>query len=88
MSACASGTHTIGDAFFFLQNGLVSRHGCSAASFNNNRVLKGFWLCVRVDLQADVIVAGGSEAAITPLCFAGFCAIKALTSSNNDNPTG
>jgi len=58
VSACASGTHTIGDAFFFLQNGL-----------------------------ADVCVTGGTEAAITPLCFAGFCAIKALTSQGNDDPT-
>lgn len=58
VSACASGTHTIGDAFFFLQNGL-----------------------------ADVVVTGGTEAAITPLCFAGFCAIKALTTQGNDDPT-
>lgn len=58
VSACASGTHTIGDAFFFLQNGM-----------------------------ADVCVTGGTEAAITPLCFAGFVAIRALTTSGNDDPT-
>ena len=34
---------------------------------------------------ADVMIAGGSEAAITPLGFAGFCALKAL-STRNDAP--
>lgn len=58
VSACASGTHTIGDAFYFLENG-----------------------------HADVILAGGSEAAITPLCYAGFNNIKAVTTAYNDNPT-
>lgn len=37
--------------------------------------------------QADVMVTGGTEAAITPLCYAGFAAIKALTTSFNDQPT-
>ncbi len=35
--------------------------------------------------DADVIVAGGSDAAITPLGFAGFCSLKAL-STRNDAP--
>ncbi|KPJ58035.1 MAG: 3-oxoacyl-ACP synthase [Planctomycetes bacterium DG_58] len=35
--------------------------------------------------QADVMIAGGSEAAITPLSLAGFCAQKAL-STRNDEP--
>lgn len=35
--------------------------------------------------EADVMVAGGAEAAITPLAFAGFCAMKAL-STRNDEP--
>lgn len=35
---------------------------------------------------ADQMLAGGSEATITPLCFAGFCAMKAMNSDYNDNP--
>lgn len=36
--------------------------------------------------EADVIVTGGSETAITPLGLGGFCALKAL-STRNDDPT-
>lgn len=35
--------------------------------------------------EADVMIAGGSEAAITPLGFGGFCSMKAL-SCRNDEP--
>ncbi len=35
--------------------------------------------------DADVMIAGGSEAAITPLGYAGFCSLKAL-STRNDSP--
>ena len=38
--------------------------------------------------DADVMVAGGCEAALTPLSFAGFCAMKAMCTTSNDNPTG
>lgn len=37
--------------------------------------------------EADVMLAGGSEAAITPLSMAGFCAMKAM-STHNDDPRG
>lgn len=33
---------------------------------------------------ADVMVAGGSEAAITPMAVAGFCSMKAMTTRNDD----
>jgi 3-oxoacyl-[acyl-carrier-protein] synthase II len=34
--------------------------------------------------DADVMLAGGSEASITPLGFAGFCAMKAMSTRNED----
>ncbi len=57
-TACASGSHAIGDAMKCIQRGLV-----------------------------DVMVAGGSEACITELGMAGFCAMRAL-STRNDDPEG
>jgi 3-oxoacyl-[acyl-carrier-protein] synthase II len=56
-SACASGSHAIGEAM-----GMI------------------------VDGHADAMLAGGTEATITPLCFAGFCAMKAMQTDYNDNP--
>jgi len=55
-TACASGTHSVGDAF---------------------RVI------LRDD--ADVMIAGGAEAALTAIGQAGFCSMKAL-STRNDEP--
>jgi len=55
-TACATGTHAIGEAFRMIQRG-----------------------------EADAMVAGGAEAAITPLGLAGFCAMRAL-STRNDEP--
>jgi 3-oxoacyl-[acyl-carrier-protein] synthase II len=55
-TACAAGTHAIGDAFKIIQRG-----------------------------DADAMIAGGSESAITPLTIAGFANMKAL-SSRNDTP--
>jgi len=37
--------------------------------------------------DCDVMIAGGSEAAITPLSFAGFCNLMAMNTNYNDNPT-
>ncbi|WP_296863309.1 beta-ketoacyl-ACP synthase II [Thermosyntropha sp.] len=56
VTACATGTNSIGDAFRIIRDG-----------------------------QADVMIAGGSEAAITPLGLGGFSVMKAL-SSRNDEP--
>ncbi len=56
VSACATGTHSIGDATEIIRRG-----------------------------HADVMIAGGSEATISPLAFAGFGNMKAL-STNNDEP--
>ncbi|MGI6224702.1 MAG: beta-ketoacyl-ACP synthase II [Peptococcales bacterium] len=57
VSACASGTNAVGDAFKLIERG-----------------------------DADVAISGGTEASITPLSFAGFCSMKAL-STRNDEPT-
>jgi 3-oxoacyl-[acyl-carrier-protein] synthase II len=57
VSACASASHCIGEAY-----GMI------------------------VDGHADQMIAGGTEATITPLCFAGFCAMKAMNTNYNDDP--
>ncbi len=56
VTACASGTNCIGDAFKTIQRG-----------------------------DAEVMLAGGTEAAISPIAVAGFCSMKAL-STRNDAP--
>jgi 3-oxoacyl-[acyl-carrier-protein] synthase II len=39
------------------------------------------------DGVADAVIAGGAEAAVTPLAFAGFCSMRAL-SRRNEDPAG
>ncbi len=56
VSACATGTHSLGEAAHMIRRG-----------------------------DADVMVAGGSEAAITPFAYASFCSMKAM-STRNDEP--
>jgi len=58
VSACASGSHAIGEAFHMMQRGL-----------------------------ADVIFAGGSEAAVTRIGFAGFSSMKAMSTKFNSEPS-
>jgi 3-oxoacyl-[acyl-carrier-protein] synthase II len=55
-TACAAGTHAIGDSYRLIQRG-----------------------------EADVMVTGGAEAAVTPLGLGGFCAMRAV-STRNDEP--
>jgi len=55
-TACATGNHSIGEAFRMIQYG-----------------------------DADVIIAGGAEAVITPMAIAGFAVMRAL-STRNDEP--
>jgi 3-oxoacyl-[acyl-carrier-protein] synthase II len=55
VTACASSTHSIGDAFRHIQYG-----------------------------SNDVIIAGGTEATVSPTAFAGFCNMKAMSTRNDD----
>jgi beta-ketoacyl-acyl-carrier-protein synthase II len=57
VTACATGTNCIGEAYKIIQRG-----------------------------AAKAMVAGGAEAAITPLGVASFCAARALTFSHNNDP--
>jgi len=41
--------------------------------------------CIRED-RADVVITAGADASITPLVFAGFCSLRALSSRFNDQP--
>jgi 3-oxoacyl-[acyl-carrier-protein] synthase II len=41
--------------------------------------------CIR-EGRADVVIAVGADASITPLVFAGFCSLRALSSKYNDCP--
>jgi 3-oxoacyl-[acyl-carrier-protein] synthase II len=41
--------------------------------------------CIR-DGRADVVITVGADASITPLVFAGFCSLRALSSKYNDQP--
>jgi 3-oxoacyl-[acyl-carrier-protein] synthase II len=56
----------------------------SACASSNNAIGDAYRMIARDD--ADVIVSGGSEAAITPLAVAGFCAMKAMSTRNDDPP--
>jgi 3-oxoacyl-[acyl-carrier-protein] synthase II len=58
VSACATGTHALGEAMHMIRRG-----------------------------DADVMVAGGAEAAITPFAYASFCSMKAMSTRNDDPAT-
>ncbi|MGE4351433.1 MAG: beta-ketoacyl-ACP synthase II [Bdellovibrionales bacterium] len=57
VTACATGSHAIGDAARFIMTG-----------------------------EADLMVAGGAEAAVCRVGMAGFCAMRALSTSYNETP--
>jgi 3-oxoacyl-[acyl-carrier-protein] synthase II len=55
---------------------------CTACSASAHAIGDAFEVIVRND--ADVMIAGGSEAAITPMGIGGFCALRALSTRNDD----
>jgi 3-oxoacyl-[acyl-carrier-protein] synthase II len=57
---------------------------CTACATGNHAIGDSFRLVQRGD--ADIMLAGGSEAVITPLTIGGFAAMRAL-STRNDEPT-
>ncbi|HEX5544841.1 MAG TPA: beta-ketoacyl-[acyl-carrier-protein] synthase family protein, partial [Nitrospira sp.] len=54
---------------------------CSSSAHALGQALQ----CIRSG-QADVIIVAGADASITPLVFAGFCSLRALSSEFNDAP--
>lgn len=38
------------------------------------------------DGEADIMIAGGTEATVTPLCYSGFCALTAMATKYNETP--
>ena len=58
---------------------------CTACSASAHAIGESFEIIRRGD--AEVMIAGGSEAAITPMSLGGFAALRAL-STRNDNPRG
>ncbi|MFP4166555.1 MAG: beta-ketoacyl-ACP synthase II [Opitutales bacterium] len=60
--------------------GLVS--ACSSATHGIGEAFR-----ILRDGDADVMLAGGTEAAITELGYAGFCSMKAMSTGYNDTPS-
>ncbi len=69
-----------------IHTGAKGPNSCSvtACAAGSNAIGDAFRLIQRGYAQA--MICGGTEAAVTPLSFAGFCACKAL-STRNDDPT-
>ncbi len=55
----------------------------TACASSTNAIGKAFKIIARGD--ADIMIAGGTEASITPLAIAGFCSMRAM-STNNEEP--
>jgi 3-oxoacyl-[acyl-carrier-protein] synthase II len=58
----------------------------TTACATGNHAIGEAWRAIRND-EADVIIAGGCEAAVTPVGLAGFMVMRALSKRNDDPPT-
>ena len=58
VSACATGTHAIGESMHMIRRG-----------------------------DADIMIAGGAEATVTPFAYAAFCSMRAMSTRNDDPAT-
>jgi 3-oxoacyl-[acyl-carrier-protein] synthase II len=58
---------------------------CSACATGNHAIGEA-WRNIKMN-DADVMLAGGAEAAIVPVGIGGFCAMKALSTRNDDPQT-
>src|SRR5690606_20208483 len=58
---------------------------CASACASANHAIGAAYQTILLD-QADIVITGGSEAALVPLGFAGFVSARAL-SRRNDEPT-
>jgi 3-oxoacyl-[acyl-carrier-protein] synthase II len=56
----------------------------TACATGNHALGDAFKIIQRGD--ADIMIAGGAEAIIVPLCIAGFCQMKAMSTRNDDPP--
>jgi 3-oxoacyl-[acyl-carrier-protein] synthase II len=76
----------MGSGHISMRFGMKGPNSCvaTACATGNHAIGDSFRIIQRGD--ADVMLAGGSEAVITPLTIGGFCSIKAL-STRNDEPT-
>lgn len=54
----------------------------TACASSTNAIGESFRIIERGD--ADIMISGGTEASITPLGFAGFCSMKAMSTNNED----
>ncbi len=64
--------------------GLKGPNSCTVSACASSAHAIGDALKIIQRGQADAMIAGGSECAITPLGVAGFCALKALTTRNEE----
>ncbi|MGB9678994.1 MAG: beta-ketoacyl-ACP synthase II [Thermoanaerobacteraceae bacterium] len=55
----------------------------NACASSSNAIGEAFRIIQRND--ADIVITGGTEASVTPMAFAGFCAMKAMTSNPDPN---